>query len=185
MPLVDDRLLWGVLATLLVLAEVLGLELAGLMLAGGALVGLLAAALGAPFLLQVALAGGTSVLLLGVVRPVARRHLAVRGLPNDPAAALHGLTAVVVQKVSDDAGQVRVHGELWTARPALPGTVIDSGRTVWIGAVVGATVQVHALPDEHAPDPHPHTHERASDPDLDLPEQARRPQPDPPPQEPS
>ena len=150
----DDRLLWGVLAAVLVVAEVLGLELAGLMLAGGALVGLLAAALGAPFLLQAAAAGTTSVLLLGVVRPVARRHLTVRGLPNDPGAALHGRTALVVEPVSDDGGQVRVHGELWTARPALPGTVIDSGATVWIGAVTGATVQVHALPDQHLPDQH-------------------------------
>ena len=164
----DDRLLWGVLAAVLVVAEVLGLELAGLMLAGGALVGLLAAALGAPFLLQVALAGTGSVLLLGVVRPVARRHLAVRGLPNDPGSALQGVTALVVEAVSDDGGRVRVHGELWTARPALPGTVIDSGSTVWIGAVTGATVQVHALPDQHLPDQH-----------------LRRPPTDPPHQEPS
>lgn len=143
----DDRLLWGGLAALLVVAEVLGLELAGLMLAAGALAGLLAAVLGAPFLLQAAVAGACSVLLLGVVRPVARRHLTVRGLPNDPAAALQGVTAVVVEQVSDDGGQVRVHGELWTARPALPGTVVESGRTVWIGSVRGATVLVHPMVD--------------------------------------
>lgn len=143
---VDDRLLWGALAALLVVGEVLGLELVGLMVAVGALGGLGAAALGAPFLLQAVVAAAVSALMLGAVRPVAKRHLAVPSRPNDPAAALAGVTAVVVEQVRDDAGQVRVHGELWTARPALPGTVIDSGRTVWIGAVVGATVQVHALP---------------------------------------
>lgn len=158
MPLygaVDDRLLWGALAALLVVGEVLGLGLVGLMVAVGALSGLVAAALGAPFLLQAVVAGVVSALMLGVVRPVAKRHLAVPSRPNDPAAALAGVTAVVVSQVRDDAGQVRVHGELWTARPALPGTVIDSGRTVWIGAVTGATVQVHALPDPALPDPGP------------------------------
>ena len=143
----DDRLLWGALAALLVVGEVLGLELVGLMVAVGALGGLLAAALGAPFLVQALVAGALSALMLGVVRPVAKRHLAVPSRPNDGAAALAGVEAVVVEQVTDEAGQVRVHGELWTARPALPGTVIDSGRTVWIGTVVGATVQVHALPD--------------------------------------
>ncbi|MCW2776440.1 MAG: hypothetical protein JWN17_165 [Frankiales bacterium] len=142
-------MLWGVLAALLVGAELLGLELAGLMLAVGALGGLLAAALGAGVVAQVLVAVVVSALMLGAVRPVAARHLAVRGRPNDPAAALHGVDAVVVQEVTDSSGQVRVHGELWTARPALPGSVLASGSTVWIGTVTGATVLVHP----HAPRP--------------------------------
>ncbi len=141
----DDRIVWGGLAALLLVAEVLGLELWGAMLAVGALGGLLAAAAGAPFVAQVAVAAAVGGLMVGAVRPVAARHLAVRAIPNDPGAALEGRTAVVVAEVTDDAGQIRVHGELWTARPALPGSVIPSGSTVWIGAVTGATALVHPV----------------------------------------
>ena len=141
----DDRVVWGALAALLVVGEVLGLELVGAMLAVGALGGLLAAALGAPFLVQALVAGALASVMVGAVRPVARRHLLPGGRPNDPASALTGVTAVVVEEVRDDAGQVRVHGELWTARPALPGSVLSSGSSVWIGAVSGATLLVHPL----------------------------------------
>jgi membrane protein implicated in regulation of membrane protease activity len=139
----DDRLAWGALAAVLAVVELFGLELTAGMLAVGALGGLLTAVLGAPVLLQVVVAVAVSTLLLGAVRPVARRHLAVPGLANDPGAALVGRSAVVVQEVRDGAGQVRVHGELWSARPALPGSVLPAGSSVWVGAVTGATLSVH------------------------------------------
>ena len=141
----DDRIVWAALAALLAVAEFASVDLVAGMLAVGALGGLLAAVAGAPVLVQVAVAVGAATLMLGVVRPVAKRHLTVRGIPNDPAAALEGVTALVVEQVSDDGGRVRVHGELWSARPALPGTVLPAGSSVWIGAVVGATVSVHPL----------------------------------------
>ena len=140
-------MVWAVLAALLAVAELVSLDLVAGMLAVGALGGLAASALGAPVLAQVVVASAASALMLIVVRPVARRHLEVRGIPNDPAAALEGVTAVVVEQVCDDGGQVRVHGELWSARPALPGTVLPAGSSVWIGAVEGATVHVHPLPE--------------------------------------
>ena len=141
----DDRIVWAALAALLAVAELASADLVAGMLAVGALGGLLAAVAGAPVLVQVAVAVGAATLMLGVVRPVAKRHLTVRGIPNDPAAALEGVTALVVEQVSDDGGRVRVHGELWSARPALPGTVLPAGSAVWIGAVAGATVSVHPL----------------------------------------
>ena len=143
----DDRVLWGALAALLAVAELVSLDLVAGMLAVGAVGGLVAAALGAPALAQVVVAVVASALMLGVVRPVAKRHLEVRGIPNDPGAALVGVTALVVEQVSDEGGRVRVHGELWSARPALPGTVLPAGSSVWIGAVDGATVSVHPLPE--------------------------------------
>ena len=141
----DDRVVWAALAALLAVAELLSLDLVAGMLAVGAVGGLAAAALGAPVLAQVVVAVLASGLMLGVVRPVAKRHLEVRGIPNDPGAALEGVTALVVEEVGDGRGRVRVHGELWSARPALPGTVLPVGSSVWIGAVEGATVSVHPL----------------------------------------
>lgn len=144
----DDRAVWGVVAAVLAVAELLGLDLVGGMLAVGALGGLVTAAAGAPVTAQLAVATAVAVLMLGAVRPVAKRHLAVEGLANDPATALVGTTARVVQEVRDGAGQVRVHGELWSARPALPGDVLPAGSAVSIGAVSGATVHVHPVPED-------------------------------------
>ncbi len=134
---------WAALAALLAVAELFSLDLTAGMLAVGALGGLAAASLGAPVLVQVVVAAAVSLLMLGAVRPVARRHLTLPGRPNDPGAALVGVNALVVQEVTDTSGQIRVHGELWTARPALPGSVLPAGSTVWIGAVTGATAAVH------------------------------------------
>jgi membrane protein implicated in regulation of membrane protease activity len=138
----DDRVVWGAIAAVLAVAELFSLDLTAGMLAVGALGGLAAAALGAPVLLQLVVAALVAAVMLGAVRPVARHHLEVRGLPG-PADALVGRTALVVQQVSDTSGQVRLHGEVWSARPALPGTVLPVGSSVWVGAVVGATVTVH------------------------------------------
>lgn len=138
----DEPVVWGVVAAVLAVAELFTLDLTAGMLAVGALGGLAAAALGAPVLLQVVAAALVSAVMLGAVRPVARHHLEVRALPG-PVEALVGRTALVVQEVSDTTGQVRLHGEVWSARPALPGTVLPVGSSVWVGAVVGATVTVH------------------------------------------
>lgn len=144
----DDKVVWGAVAAVLAVAELFTLDLTAGMLAVGALAGLVAASAGAPVLVQLAVAVTTTAVLLGVVRPVAKKHLEVRSRPNDTGQALEGVTAVVVTEVSDEAGQVRVHGELWTARPALPGQVLPAGSSVWIGAVTGATVHVHPYLEE-------------------------------------
>jgi membrane protein implicated in regulation of membrane protease activity len=138
----DEPVVWGVVAAVLAVVELFHLGMTAGMVAVGALGGLVAAALGAPVAVQVVVAAVVSLVMLGAVRPVARHHLEVRGLPG-PADALVGRTALVVQQVSDTSGQVRLHGEVWTARPALPGTVLPVGSSVWVGAVVGATVTVH------------------------------------------
>ncbi len=141
----DAVVLWAVLAAALAVGELLSLDLVLAMLAAGALGGLGAAASGAGTPVQAVVAAVVAALMLALVRPVAKRHLAVRGLPNDPGAALLGREAVVVLVVGDDAGQVRVHGELWAARAALPGTSLPVGAAVWIGEVRGATVLVHPV----------------------------------------
>ena len=67
---------WLGLATLLAAAELVSLDLILIMLAVGALAGMVSAALGASVVLQVLIASGASVAMLAVVRPslVARLH---------------------------------------------------------------------------------------------------------------
>ncbi|MCW2666318.1 MAG: hypothetical protein JWN57_1280 [Frankiales bacterium] len=140
----DDVVLWAVIAAGLLLAELFTLALVAGMLGVAAVAALVAAALGLGVPLQALVFGGSSVLLLGLARPVARRHLDVRPvLANDPGKALVGRDARVVTDIGDDSGQVRVDGELWRARPAVPGDVLPAGALVVIVGVEGATVSVY------------------------------------------
>ena len=66
---------WLGIALLLAVAEILSLDLFLVMLAGGALVGLLLSLLGAPFWLQVVGFAVASVLLMFALRPWLLRHL--------------------------------------------------------------------------------------------------------------
>lgn len=142
---------WALVAGGLLVGEVLTLSLVALMLSGGALVALGLAAVGVGVPLQLVGFGVASAALLAGVRPVARRHLAVPALPNSPDRALVGQPAVVTVRVHDDGGQVRVHGELWTARPQVEGDVLPTGAAVFVTAVDGVTVRVLPSDLDHPP----------------------------------
>lgn len=142
---------WTVLAVGLGALEMLGLDLFLVMLAGGALVGGVAAALGAPFLLQLGMAIITSVALLGLVRPsvIKRIHTTPRlriGHDN-----LIGQRAVVLREVSGDApGRVKVAGEEWTALPYDEDDSIHEGAVVDVVLIKGATAYVLRVHDLEA-----------------------------------
>ena len=83
-----------------------------------------------------------SAALLGVVRPVAKRHLQTSFAMRTGAAALVGTRGVVVERVDADGGLVKLGGELWTARPYDGLQVIDIGRPVDVIEIQGATALV-------------------------------------------
>ncbi len=60
--------------------------------------------------------------------------------------ALVGKQGVVVDEVSAQGGQIRVSGELWTARPYDETEVIAPGEAVDIFEIRGATALVHRIP---------------------------------------
>jgi membrane protein implicated in regulation of membrane protease activity len=91
-------------------------------------------------MLVFALAGGGSVLL---VRPVARRHMALPPPVRDGTDALVGRQAVVLAEVSFAHGLVRLAGEDWTARPYDEDLVIPVGCRVDVLEIEGATALVH------------------------------------------
>ena len=134
--------LWLSLALLLAVAEVVSLDLVLIMLAGAALAGAGSALLTDSLAVQAGVAALTAVALLALVRPVARRHLTVPALPAG-RDRLHGRTAVVVQPVGPDSGQVRLDGELWRARPYSGGPDVAAGQTVVVALVEGATLHVY------------------------------------------
>lgn len=138
-----SALIWLVFGLGLAAAETLTGDLFLLMLSGGAL-----AAAGAAWLFGLPLwADGlvflvVSVLLLAGVRPVLRRRLAQGpGLP-EPVKALEGKHAVVLDQVDQHRGQVKLDGEVWTARAYTEDDVYQPGEQVTVMHIDGATAVV-------------------------------------------
>lgn len=136
---------WLVLGLALIGAELLTLDFILVMLGIAALVAGLATLLDAPVWLAALVFAGASGLLLLTVRPLAKRHLEVRGL-DQGADLLTGRTAVVVVEVSRDGGQVRMDGELWAARPHVREDQLATGTHVVVAYVDGVTL--HVYPEE-------------------------------------
>src|SRR3954463_13433052 len=95
-----DWLIWLIAAGVLAAAEAASLTFVLIMFAGGALAASLTAAAGGPVLLQCLGAIVATLALLGVVRPIARKHLALAAATNTGADALVGQTAVVLSQVT-------------------------------------------------------------------------------------
>jgi membrane protein implicated in regulation of membrane protease activity len=136
-------LVWLVAGILLAAAEALSGDFVLLMLAGGALgaAGISAVA-GDAYLVQAAVFAVVSVALVAGVRPPLKRR-ALRG-PDLAVnvAALVGREAEVLELTSSDAGQVKLSGEVWTARSASSADVFDPGQIVRVVQIDGATAVV-------------------------------------------
>jgi len=133
---------WLGIALLLAVAEILSLDLFLIMLAGGALVGLVLALLDMPFWVQVVGFSIASILLMFALRPWLLRHLRRRvPLVETNAPALVGRTGVVVAEVTERAGRIKLAGEVWTARTEND-EVVPSGAEVRVVRIAGATAVV-------------------------------------------
>jgi membrane protein implicated in regulation of membrane protease activity len=136
--------IWLIAGLALIAAEVLSGEFVLLMLGGGALAAAGASALvdGGP-LLGVAVFAVASVLLLFAVRPALRRKLD-RGIDHSVMhhRALVGNTAFVVARVDGHGGQVKIGGDLWSARSLDGHHVIEPGARVTVMDISGATALV-------------------------------------------
>ena len=135
------------LAILLGIAEMFSLDLILLMLALGALVGMVAALLGAPFAVAAIAAAAASVACVAVVRPplVKRFH-------SGPELSLGhgklvGQQGLVTQRITGmEPGRVKVGGEIWSASPYDETIAIEPGDTVEVLEIRGATAYVHPVP---------------------------------------
>lgn len=138
-------MLWLVLGVALIVTEILSLTLVLGMLGVGALVAAGVAFAGLGPLLQILAFAGSSTGLLLFVRPPVKAALDRGGTTErTDARMLSGSTAVVVQRISDESGQVRLNGELWRARPYAGTGPVEVGKPVSVAAVEGATLLVYS-----------------------------------------
>lgn len=133
---------WLGVAFIFGIVETTTLDLVFLMLAGGAASGAIAAVAGGNLLVQSLVAIAVSVGLLGVVRPVAKRHLRTPMKARTGAAALIGRRGIVVQEVGPQGGRIKLAGEIWTARSFDGESVIAPGSNVDVIEIQGATALV-------------------------------------------
>jgi membrane protein implicated in regulation of membrane protease activity len=143
----EDWQAWLSLAVLLGALELFSLDLILLMLAAGAVLGVVAALVGLPVVAQVLIALAGSVAALALVRPSVVKRL--HGGPTLVLGhdALVGRQALVIERVTAHGGQIKVGGDVWTARPYDEDLVIEPGATVDIFQIKGATALVHQVPE--------------------------------------
>ncbi|WP_428340098.1 NfeD family protein [Mycobacterium sp.] len=139
--------IWLIVALGLAGTEALTGDMFLLMLGGGAL----AAAgsswlLGAPIWVDGAVFLVVSVLLLALVRPELRRRLTPPKSLSTGIEALEGKPALVLDHVTRDAGQVKLDGQVWTARPMNEGDEFEPGERVTVMRIDGATAVVWKSP---------------------------------------
>lgn len=134
---------WMGLAVVLGALELLSLDLFLVMLAGGAVVGMLTTLLGGPVPLQIVLALITAVGLLGVIRPNVVRRLHSGPDLRTGADALIGKRATVLRELAyGTPGRVKIGGEEWTAEPYDEDDRIEAGAIVDVVQIKGATAYV-------------------------------------------
>lgn len=137
---------WLGVAVVLGVLEMFSLDLILIMLALGALVGMTAALLGVPVILQVLLASAAALAALTLARPsIARR---MHGGPELSLGhgKLVGQRGVVTEVITaDSAGRVKLAGEIWSAVPLDETVTIEPGEPVEVIEIRGATAVVYPI----------------------------------------
>jgi membrane protein implicated in regulation of membrane protease activity len=136
-------LLWLIAAGLFGAGEMISLDLVLLMFAGGAVGGMTVALLGGAVVWQLLAFILVSGVLLGLVRPIAKRHLTDKTpLQLDGVDTLIGRTARVTRAVDGSSGRIKLGADEWSARTQHSGEAFPVGHTVRIVQVDGATAVV-------------------------------------------
>jgi membrane protein implicated in regulation of membrane protease activity len=137
-----DWIIWVIAASALAGGEILTLGFFLGPIAIAAALAAIIAAVGAPVELQVAVFAVASVASVAFIRPIAKRHLRTPARLKSGTAALIGSRAVVLERVDADRGQVKIGGEIWTARAYDEDDVFEPGARVDVMKIDGATALV-------------------------------------------
>jgi membrane protein implicated in regulation of membrane protease activity len=138
----DDWVLWMIAAGVLAVGEIatMGFFLGPIAVAAtlAAVVALVGAGVAVQWIVFIAASLG-SVLVL---RPIARRHMRTPASLRTGTAALVGGPAVVLERVDRDGGQVKIGGEIWSARAYDDDDAFEPGARVEVMKIDGATALV-------------------------------------------
>ena len=136
--------IWALVAVFLAIGEIFtpGLFFLG-PIALAALAATLVAALGGGIWIQIIVFGAGSFAAVGLLRPIARKHVTMPRAIRTGAAALEGAKAIVLQPVNSRGGRVKIGGEEWSARSYVPDETFEVGTEVEVAQIEGATALVY------------------------------------------
>ena len=141
----DGWVFWIIAAIVLAVGEMLTLSFFLAPFAGGALLAAIVDAAGGGIVLSWGIFIVASLVLLLVVRPIARSHRKMPAQLRTGTAALIGRRGVVVERVANHeaVGAIRIdNGEVWTARAFDEDESYDVGARVEVVEIRGATALV-------------------------------------------
>jgi membrane protein implicated in regulation of membrane protease activity len=111
-------------------------------LAVAALLAALVAGLGLGPVFQIAVFAGAAIASLAVLRPIAIAHVRTAIPARTGTAALVGQTAVVLEPLDANGGQIKLGGEVWSGRSYDGDRVFEPGQRVSVLEIRGATALV-------------------------------------------
>jgi membrane protein implicated in regulation of membrane protease activity len=138
---------WLAISIVLGVAELASMDLILLMLAGGALVGMVAAILDLHVVFQVLGASVAAIAALSLVRPVMAKRL--HGGPDLALGhgKLVGRQGVCTERITPhEHGRIKLAGEIWTAESYDETATVEPGQVVDVVEIRGATAVVLPLP---------------------------------------
>ena len=138
---------WLIALVAFLVIEGITVTLVCIWFAGGALIGLLAAALHAPIWLQVLLFLLVSIILLVYTRPIAMKYFNKDRVKTNVSGII-GKQAIVVDEIDNlqGLGKVTVGGQEWTARSIVEDQIIPVGTVVVVEEVKGVKLMVRSTP---------------------------------------
>ncbi len=139
----DYTIFWLVALVLFIVIEIATMGLTTIWFAGGALLAVVASALGLPLAAQIVLFFAVSFILLYFTRPIAVKYFNKDRVKTN-AESLVGRQAIVISEIDNlqGIGQVTVGGMEWSARTAEAGIRLDVGSVVNIIAINGVKLIV-------------------------------------------
>ena len=137
---------WLVAAAVFVVIEIMTMGLTTIWFAGGALVGAVMAAVSLPLWSQIIAFAVISVILLILTRPWALKYVNSRTIKTN-VDSLIGQAGLVTQDIDNlnAKGQVKVRGQIWTARSISDEVKLHEGQKVSIESISGVKVIVKPM----------------------------------------
>ncbi len=142
MPEFSWQFLWLALIVIFFIAEALTVSLATIWFAIGAIIALIASWFGLHYGVQIAVFVISSMALLAFTRPIAKKYIVPKQVKTN-AESLIGKDGIVTEDIAEYTyGQVRVHGQVWTAKGE--SAAIPAGSEIVVTAIEGVKLIVKA-----------------------------------------
>jgi membrane protein implicated in regulation of membrane protease activity len=138
----DEWVWWMIAAGVLAVGEMFTLGFFLGPVAVAAVTAAIVALVGGGLALQWIVFVAVSAASLAVLRPIARRHLRTPLSLRTGTAALVGSPAIVLERVDGRGGQVKIGGEVWSARSFDEDETFEPGARVEVLQIQGATALV-------------------------------------------